>query len=409
MLNIVKNFRYTGLIASLFIFLSVVLLEQNILVSKVSAQKVEIQKLPNPNPDKSKEYLRQNGSIGLFNNDFDGSIQNENRLITPIQNDIQAGGLYKSISGKRFDYNETNNGGTGTVRSNFDFDGDGKTDISIFRPSTRVWWILNSSNGGVQTFQFGNPGDRLAPGKYSGLGTAGNPIRPNGATEVGTWSPMQGQWCVYERNPAPPPAPPFIYVCYSIGNPNDIVVSGDFDGDEKDDAAVFCGDQMVWIIRNSSNGQQITKQFGLSTDSPVPADYDGDGKTDIAIFRPSNGQWWIERSSDGGIYALQFGVSTDRAVPADYTGDGKADFAVWRPSNGGWYILRSENYSFYGFQFGTGGDVPVQGDYDGDGKSDGAVYRPGTNVWYILRSSGGVQYTQFGTGNDIPVPSVYVR
>lgn len=386
-------------------FISVVLLEQNILVRKVSAQKVEIQKLPNPNPDKSIEFHRQNGNIGLFNNVFTKSSQNENRLITPIQNELQTGSLHKNTFGNRFDYNETNNGGTGTVRTSFDFDGDGKSDISIFRPGTNVWWILNSSNGGIQTFQFGDTGDKLAPGNYSGSTVNSNPtIRYT--IQPGVYKPLQELLCFLEFNEVPPP--PFIYVCINLYDPNAIVVNGDFDGDQKDDPALFSRDTGVWLIRPSSTGQIITRQFGLPTDSPVSADYDGDGRADIAIYRPSNGSWWIERSSDGGVYALQFGVSTDRPVPADYTGDGKADIAVFRPSNGGWYVLRSENYSFYGFQFGTGGDIPVQGDYDGDGKEDAGVYRPSNSVWYILRSSGGVQFSQFGAGNDIPVPSVYV-
>ncbi len=38
------------------------------------------------------------------------------------------------------------------------FDGDGKTDIAVFRPSTGVWWLLRSTSGLTMT-QFGLTND----------------------------------------------------------------------------------------------------------------------------------------------------------------------------------------------------------------------------------------------------------
>ncbi len=224
-----------------------------------------------------------------------------------------------------------------------DFDGDGKADLSVFRPSDSRWYILRSSNGTL-------------------------------LVQSSTTVPSK-------------------------------LVPGDYDGDGKTEAAGFMNGQ--WSYRQSSDNGFRLRFFGNGTDIPVPADYDNDGKTDLAVFRPSEGAWYVERSSDGGVTSQLFGSTGDKPVPGDYDGDGKADFAVYRPSQGAWYVSNSSNGSFNSMFFGIETDLPAQSDYDGDGKTDFAVYRPSEGAWYIQGSTSGFQATLFGLATDKLVPADY--
>lgn len=282
-------------------------------------------------------------------------------------------------------FNEINitNAATGTTQPpaagvRFDFDGDGKSDPVIFRPSTGTWWYSASSTGQFTAAQWGISTDVLVPADYDG----------DGKTDLAVY--RNGTWHVFGSSSG--------YIATQFGLSTDIPVVGDFDGDGKADFVVYRPSTGVWYMQRSRDGFGAV-QFGISTDRPVAADYDGDGKMDPAVYR--GGVWYI-LGSTSGFSAFQFGLSTDIPAPADYDGDHKADAAVFR--NGDWYLLQSTN-GFAAFPFGTGGDVPVPADYDGDGKTDVSVYRPSTNVWHVMRSgqsAAGSGYTsfQFGSSGD---------
>ena len=102
-----------------------------------------------------------------------------------------------------------------------DFDGDGKSDVGIYRSGT--WFIRQSSDERLTTTVWG------------------------GATQ-------------------------------------DIPVPGDYDGDGKTDIALY-RDGTWFIFRSSDGRQPVIVWGGAPQDIPVPRDYDGDGKTDIALYR----------------------------------------------------------------------------------------------------------------------------
>jgi hypothetical protein len=275
----------------------------------------------------------------------------------------------------------------------FDFDGDNKTDLGVFRPSSGQWWINRSSDAQTIAAQFGAPDDKIAPADFTG----------DGKTDIAIWRPSTGFWFVLRSED-------FSFFGFPFGSAGDIPVPADYDGDAIADPTLFRPSENKWYILQTTGGTAVVP-FGAAGDQPVPSDYDGDGRADLAIRRPlgasGGAEWWINRTTAGGL-VVPFGTSTDLALPGDFTGDGKSDIAFWRPSNGSWFVVRSENFSYYSVPFGSPGDIPAPGDYDGDGKWDTAIFRPSDTKWYVDRSTAGILIQQFGAAGDRPVPNAFV-
>ena len=286
--------------------------------------------------------------------------------------------------------------GTTTAPSTafFDFDGDGRDDISVFRPSTGVWYVIGSTSG-MSAIQVGISGDIPVPADYDG----------DGKTDYAVYRPSSGTWFIRRSSNSQ-------FSQFSLGQTGDIPLPNDFDGDGLADINVFRPSNGNWIRINSGNGQPVTSVFGQNGDVPLSGDFNGDGLGDLAVFRPSNGYWYVARPTGvpaQNFNATLFGFGTDVAVPADYDGDRKTDIAVFRPSTGVWYILNSTNNTVTAVTFGANGDLPVPAYYDGDGKADIAVFRPSTGVWYLRPSVMGASGVTFGAGSDIPLPHAYIR
>ncbi len=273
-----------------------------------------------------------------------------------------------------------------TLKSRADFDGDGKSDVSVFRPADGNWYV-NRSTAGFISANWGAPTDIITPGDFDG----------DKKTDTAVFRPSNGTWYIIGSANG--------FSSVQFGQNGDQPVSGDYDGDGKDDIAVYRPSNGTWYRLNSSNNGFVSVQWGQTGDKPIVADFDGDKKADIAVFRTGTGYWYIIGSTNGFSFA-QFGESTDKLVPGDYDGDNKDDIAVFRPSNGTWYRLNSSNNQFVSVQFGESTDIPVPGDYDGDNKDDIAVYRSGR--WYLNNSRTGFSFTDFGATTDKAIPTGYI-
>ncbi|HWG99128.1 MAG TPA: N-acetylmuramoyl-L-alanine amidase, partial [Pilimelia sp.] len=216
-------------------------------------------------------------------------------------------------------------GVTGDLPAAADFDGDGVTDLALFRPGTGSWSIRYSTTGRVGGVRLGGPGDVPVPADTDGDGRA----------EPMVYGTATGLW---RRAGAP--------AVRWGGVPGDVPVPADYGGDGRAELAVWRPTNGTWYVP-----RRAPVVLGAPGHVPVPADYDGDGRTDPATWSPDTRQFLVQ-----GRAPRVFGAAGDIPVPAHYFGDGRADLAVWRVSDGvGRWVVPGLGVAGYG----THGDRPI--------------------------------------------------
>lgn len=243
-----------------------------------------------------------------------------------------------------------------------DFDNDGKTDVSIYRwwsfetGDTNEWWV-NKSSGGHKILIY-EPGYHKFNRNYVG----------DGKSEIGQ---------LYQINISQIPNQPCYVSIYFVGdleyntirktvgeacNVIPTPVPGDYNNDGRSEIAVYNNQTFkVWLPPYNSAYTTPDMIQTLNVESPAPGDYDGDGKTDFAGTRSQSGRliWVVKKSSFGAETETDFGFATDKPVPGDYDGDGKTDIAVYRPENGSWWIINSATGVISSWYFGLPTDTPL--------------------------------------------------
>ncbi|MDP8213801.1 MAG: C1 family peptidase [Candidatus Euphemobacter frigidus] len=238
-----------------------------------------------------------------------------------------------------------------------DYNGDGTSDIGIFRPATRLWAIR-----GLTRAYFGGFGDDPVPGDYNGDGTTG----------IGIFRESCGLWALRSVTR--------VY----FGGSSDLPLPGDYNGDGTWDIGIFRASSGLWAIRGLTRAY-----FGGYGDEPVPGYYNGNGRQDIGIFRPGSGLWAIRAAT-----RVYFGGTSDETAPGDYSGSGSWMPGIFRPSSGLWAI-RGITRMYYGCCL----DWPVPAGYAGVGKDSIGIFRENSGLWAVR----GVTRAYFGGSSDIPV------
>jgi hypothetical protein len=215
---------------------------------------------------------------------------------------------------------------------------------------------------------------------------------------------------------------------YNFGLTGDIPVSGDWNLDGRTEIGVFRPSTHMFYLDYSSNGAwngAVTDRaynFGLTGDIPVSGDWNLDGRTEIGVFRPSTHMFYLDYSSNGAWNgavtdrAYNLGLTGDIPVSGDWNLDGRTEIGVFRPSTHMFYLDYSSNGAWNGavtdraYNFGITGDIPVSGDWSADGISEIGVFRPSTHMFYLDYSGNGVwngaaidRAYNLGITGDIPV------
>ncbi len=300
--------------------------------------------------------------------------------------------------------------------ANVDFDGDGKSDYVVTRPEggdAPISWFINNNSvnkaNSLTTVSFGLSTDIVVPEDYDG----------DGKDDIAVWrAGEQGFFYILQSNGMTFRAEPF----GQTGDDPRVVT--DYDGDGKSDVAVyrkFASGANYFYFRASSNNpnREITfVPWGGGQDlRPNVGDYDGDGKGDFCVY-DDDGMFYLLRSSDLGAEFIKWGNGNEALVPGDFDADGRSDFCVVRNENNVhvWYILERDGggTGAGGIRWGFATDVLTPGDYDGDGRQDIAVWRsnadPMMNFFFVRRSSDSLLTTfNWGRQNDRPAASWYVH
>jgi hypothetical protein len=191
----------------------------------------------------------------------------------------------------------------------------------------------------------------------------------NGSDAVGVF--RRGRFILFDsNNPAAPAVADFWF-----GDPGDTPLCGDWDGDGHDSVGVW---RKGWFYLRNSNATGVADgkfPFGNVDAQPVVGDWNGDTFDTVGVFQLGTLYHTDSNLRPVANGSMPFGIRSDRAVAGDWTGSGRDSFGVFR---GGVFYLANQldrPSTDQTIPFGDRTDRPLVGDWNGNGTDTVGVTR----------------------------------
>ncbi len=216
-------------------------------------------------------------------------------------------------------------------------------EVLLVEPSGR--WRIRRPGQADRTFWYGNPTDIPLFGDWDG----------DGVDTPGAWRPGAGGGYAYLTNTLPPDGQVGVAESsFYFGAPGDAVFVGDWNGDGIDSLGINRNGHIFLTNTNGTDNQAVPTHydfwFGAPGDRPFGGDPDGDGKDSVVLYRPSNSFVYYTNQTPVGpgpiaqtAASFFFGDPSDRFVVGDWDADSVDTAGVFRGSNTTVYLRNSND------------------------------------------------------------------
>ena len=244
-----------------------------------------------------------------------------------------------------------------------DFNGDGRTDISIYDARDGRWWVAENYRDDALGFRL--------------------------------------EWRLYKVFTAPEQA--------LFGHDR---FSGDFNGDGFSDFLLFDRAKGEWILGETGDGTIKFRTFSkipgnLDVTRWLQGDFNGDGRTDIGFFSKTDNNFWIGEATPGGfryrIYNnMSYGPDPARVMATPLPRDEvkiEEENAVISDNAGSAMVKYRYDGNFHSFR----GEKVFPGNFTGDVSNLLIpVFNRKDNMIYAMNASGTLSQTQVSVNLDDP-------